>query len=103
VAFNHACPPALQDITSLIQEAGGVLAAHDSDGDRQLDFGEFSGFMAAFMEAAGFQLQEVVADLVTLAQTKVGAHQLDYYTMLTTLVPADGGAAQHHLQQAGLQ
>lgn len=63
-----------------------MLAAHDSDGDRQLDFDEFSDFMAAFMAAAGFQLQEVVPDLVTLAQTKVVAQQLDYYTVVVLTI-----------------
>lgn len=61
-----------QDITALITEAGGVLAAHDSDGDRQLDLAEFSSFMRHFMAAAGYTLHEVIDDLITMAQTKVG-------------------------------
>lgn len=63
----------LQDIMCLIREAGGVLAAHDADGDKQLDMAEFSDFMQHFMAAAGFQLQDVIEDLITMAQTKVSA------------------------------
>jgi hypothetical protein len=59
-------------MTGLIMEAGSVLAAHDVDGDRQLDFQEFTSFMQQFMAAAGFQLTEVLEELVILARTKVG-------------------------------
>lgn len=67
---------------SLISEAGSVLAAHDTDGDRQLSFQEFTSFMSQFMAAAGFQLHEVLRELITLAQTKVhggwgAVHTLD--------------------------
>lgn len=62
---------ATQDMMSLITEAGSVLAAHDTDGDRQLCFQEFTSFMSQFMAAAGFQLHEVLNELITLAQTKV--------------------------------
>jgi hypothetical protein len=48
-----------------------VLAAHDSDADRRLDFQEFTSFMNQFMAAAGFHLHEVLEDLITLTQTKV--------------------------------
>lgn len=48
-----------------------MLAAHDVNGDRQLDYQEFTNFISQFMAAAGFQLTDVLDDLVTLAQTKV--------------------------------
>lgn len=48
-----------------------MLAAHDSDADRRLDFQEFTSFMTQFMSAAGFLLHEVLEDLIALTQTKV--------------------------------
>jgi hypothetical protein len=61
----------LQDVLSLLRESASALALHDSNADRQLDCSEFAGFMARFMAAAGYQLEQVLDELLLLAATKV--------------------------------
>lgn len=68
----------LQDVASLLREASSVLAVHDTDSDRQLDINEFSAFMSAYMAAAGYQLADVIDELILIAATKVGMSLLEW-------------------------
>jgi hypothetical protein len=63
-------------VLSLLRESASALALHDSNDDRQLDFAEFAAFMACFMSAAGYQLEQVLDELLVLAATKVRACRL---------------------------
>lgn len=54
-------------MTALLTEAASILTSHDTDGDRQLQYGEFSAFMVKFMRAAGYMLDEVLDELIILA------------------------------------
>lgn len=56
-----------QDVTVLLREAASILAAHDVNGDRRLQFDEFTAFLMKFMGAAGYKLDEVLDELLVLA------------------------------------
>jgi hypothetical protein len=63
-------------VLSLLRESASALALHDTNDDRQLDFPEFAAFMARFMNAAGYKLDQVLDELLVLAATKVRAYRL---------------------------
>jgi hypothetical protein len=50
-----------------------VLAVHDADRDGALSAAEFRAFLSALMAAAGYELADVLGDLLVLAQSKVRA------------------------------
>lgn len=67
---------ACQDVVSLLREASRVLALHDTNSDHRLDFEEFCMFISSFMDAAGYKLEDVLEELLTIAATKVGQHRM---------------------------
>jgi hypothetical protein len=65
-----------QDVLTLLRESASALAHHDSNADRLLDCSEFAGFMARFVSAAGYQLEQVLDELLLLAATKPDSKKL---------------------------
>jgi hypothetical protein len=61
----------VQDVLHTMTEAASVLALHSNNSSMQLDLEGFAMFMSRFMAAAGYDLDDVLDQLITLAATKV--------------------------------
>eukprot|EP00775_Hariotina_reticulata_P013202 gene13202-13333_t len=59
-----------EDVLHTMTEAASILALHSNNSNMQLDLEGFATFMSRFMSAAGYQLDDVLEQLITLAATK---------------------------------
>lgn len=65
----------------MISEAASILAKHDSDGDRRLQYDEFTTFLTRYMHAAGYNLVEVGDELMSIAHRVSIAYSVLYTTV----------------------